>query len=696
MNSLKDPSSFSIYPKLREDLIIVPQIVGGVQTYLIKDPVNRAYHRVGAGEYCIVKLLDGQHSFNQIIEKVEETEGLIVEPKNLEDLLKFFENVDLLEKPKALKSTLFYQKMKDKRKKKLKGRLGGINIMEVTIPAFDPNKFFDRIIHPLRFLWSKGFFIFTIFCFFSVILIASHNWDAFRRTTFGIYSLSGKTVFDFVTIYVLYFLVVVIHEFAHGLTCKFYGGEVHETGLVLYYFNPCFYCRVDDAYTFKNKYNRIMVMVAGAYSELILCSFAVFVWWLTPPHTFLHYLSAYTMALTSFLAVILNFNPLMEYDGYYILSDYLEVFNLRQESSSYIRAWVKKNILRMPVETQDLSPRLRKIYVVYGVSALMYTGFVLVVLILIAKSFLVSHYHIWGILILLAIIYLSLRKGVRRLWNALKEAKVNRRFFPYLKKHPIPFLLGFLIVFYVFFFVKMDWLLTKDFTLEAKEKIEVRSARSGYIRKVLVEEGNDVVQNQILVVVENDSLENHMVGLRYELSTISQKIRGCYLGNDLVLLEACVNEKQRLETELKEAQRKIEELEIRAPTNGRLLTPKMEHKLGIFVETGDVICELAGLSEMRAKIQLSQWEIGDVKENDRVELLVSRHTKFLRGRIKRLSLIPEDPSLFSYEAYVQIEGSEKSLKPGLTGTAKIFCGEISLGTYFWRKILRSFRAELWK
>ena len=131
MNSLKDPSSFSIYPKLREDLIIVPQIVGGVQTYLIKDPVNRAYHRVGAGEYCIVKLLDGQHSFNQIIEKVEETEGLIVEPKNLEDLLKFFENVDLLEKPKALKSTLFYQKMKDKRKKKLKGRLGGINIMEV-------------------------------------------------------------------------------------------------------------------------------------------------------------------------------------------------------------------------------------------------------------------------------------------------------------------------------------------------------------------------------------------------------------------------------------------------------------------------------------------------------------------------------------------------------------------------------------
>ena len=224
MNSPKDVSSFSIYPKLREDLITVPQIVGGLQTYLVKDPVNRAYHRVGLGEYSIMKLLDGQHSFGQLIEKVKETEGLILDSKNLEDFLKYLDQADLLEKPRALKSTLFYQKMKDKRKKKLQGRLGGINVMELTVPAFDPDKFFDKIIHPLRFLWSKGFFISTLFCFFLVILIASHNWGAFKETTFGIYSLSGKTVSDFLIIYILFFLVVVIHEFAHGLTCKYYGG----------------------------------------------------------------------------------------------------------------------------------------------------------------------------------------------------------------------------------------------------------------------------------------------------------------------------------------------------------------------------------------------------------------------------------------------------------------------------------------
>lgn len=696
MNSQGQLLSYSTYPKLRDDLTIVPQIVGGLQTYMVKDPVNRAYHRVGLTEYNIMTLLDGQHSFSEVKEKFEETEGLILDPENLENFLKYLEEAELLEKPKAQKSTLFYQKMKAKRKKKLQGRLGGINVLELVIPAFDPNSLFDRIIHPLRFFWSRGFFIFTLFCFFLVIIIAAHNWNAFKEATFSIYSLSGKTASDFVIIYILFFLVVVIHEFAHGLTCKHYGGEVRETGLILYYFNPCFYCRVDDAYLFENKYKRIMVMIAGAYSELILCSFAVFVWWLTPPQTFPHHLSAYTMALTSFIAIIFNFNPLMEYDGYYILCDYLEVLNLRQESFAFISSWLKRNILRIPVEIQDLSPRMRKIFVIYGVSATIYSGFILVFLTLLAKNFLVSHYHIWGILIFLSLVYLLLRKRLRRLWNTLKEAEVNRRLFPYLKRYPIPFLLGGLILSYVFFWAKIDWMITKDFILEAREKIEIRSARSGYVREVLVEEGNDVIQNQLLIVIQNDSLESRAVGLRHELNMISQKVRGNYAGRDMALLGAYLNEKQRIETELREAQKKIEELKIHAPASGRVLTPKIQDKLGIFVKAGDVICELANLSEMQAKIQLAQWEIGDVKENDRVELMVAWHSKLFRGRIRQLSLIPEDASLSSYQAWVEIEGSEKSLKPGVTGRVKIFCDEISLASYLYRKIFRSLRTELWQ
>ncbi|UCB52715.1 MAG: hypothetical protein JSV10_01080, partial [Candidatus Zixiibacteriota bacterium] len=300
MNShSNDPSSYTLYPKVREDLIIVPQTVHGVQTYMIKNPVKRTYHRVGEMEYTIMTLLDGQSSFSQIQERFEEESGgSQLEADELEDFLGFLKEADHLERPRAEKNVLFYEKMKAGRKKKLYGGGSLKNIVEITFPAFDPNQLFDRIIGPLRFFWSRGFLLFSFVCFFLAALIAVSDWGAFKGAMFGFYTFAGKGPVDYLIIYAIFFVIIGIHEFAHGLTCKHYGGEVHELGFVLYYFEPCFYCQVDDSYLFENKYHRIAVMIAGAYAELVLCSFAIFLWWLTPPHLFLHKLSGYVLAIT--------------------------------------------------------------------------------------------------------------------------------------------------------------------------------------------------------------------------------------------------------------------------------------------------------------------------------------------------------------------------------------------------------------
>lgn len=697
MTSQKDYFSLSTHPRVREDLTIASQVVGGIQTYMVKDPLNRAYHRIGEAEYTILTLLDGERSFNQIKEEFHEIRrGMILDRKNFEDFIKYLKEADLLEKSKVQKSILFYQKMIEMRRRKLCGRLGVKNILELTFPAFDPNKLFDRIIHALRFLWSKGFLIFSCFCFVLAILISSYNWETFKEATFGLYTFKGKTIFDFILIYVLFFVIVIIHECAHGLTCKYYGGEVHELGFILYYFQPCFYCQVDDAYLFENKYQRIAVMTSGAYSELIICSLAIFVWWLTPSHTFIHFLSAYLMALTGFIAVIFNFNPLMKYDGYYILSDYLEILNLREESFGYLSKWFKGNILKIPVEEIDLSPRLKKIYMIYGVSAILYSGFILVVVFIMAKNFLVSHYHIWGTLILLTLFSFIFRKKAKILWSTLREFARNRKIFLYVRNYPVPFLLGFLILLYGLCFVKIDWQIRKDFVIVPKHRIQVRSLNDGFIREVFVEEGDDVVQNQLLAIIDNNSLQIHINSLRKELNLISQRVREHNISNNVQLLKAYYNEKRILEFELKNAETKLRKFNIVAPTNGKVLTPRMQEKLGAFIHTGGVFCELVDLSKLQAKISLLQWEVGDVKENDRVKLKISSEISQIEGIIDKLLLIPQGSELSFYEARVDIENSKERIKPGMTGTAKIICGKLSLASYFYRNIIRSIRTELWK
>lgn len=697
MISPTDPSSYSTYPKVREDLVVVPQVIRGTQTYMIKDPVSRTYHRVGEMEYTIMTLLDGQNSFHQIQERFEqESGGTTLEASELEDFLQFLKDADHLQRPKVEKSVLFYEKMKKRRKEKLSKKLGLKNMLQITFPAFDPNNLFDRIIQPIRFFWSKGFLIFSFVCFFLVILIAASNWKAFKEVTFGFYSFGGKSALDFVVIYILFFAVIVIHECAHGLTCKHYGGEVHELGILLYYFEPCFYCQVDDSYLFENKYHRIAVMVAGAYSELVVCSFAVFLWWLTPPDIFLHRLSGFVVAITGLVALIFNFNPLMKYDGYYILADYLEVLNLREESFKYIRTWFKKNVLRASVQLQDDPPRLRRIYATYGALALVYTAFMIFVIFLMAKSLLVGSFHIWGIITLVVLAYLLLRKRVRGAWISLRDLEKKVKLSCYLRQRPIRSIVGLAVVVYLLFFFRFDWKITETFIVEPADRIEVRSENTGLVEKVFVREGDRVDQSQLLATIHSDSLRAYVEGLRSELAAASRRIRTDFLANDVLPLKASLEDKRRLEIALRDAERKLDKSQIRAPMTGTILTPRIEESEGTFIETGDFLCEIADPCQLRARVFLSQRRVGDILVGNEVELKIPSHSKQFSGRISRLSQVPYGDSPSLYEAQIDIDQADRFLRPNMTGKAKITCDKVSVTGYIYRKIIRSLRPEMWK
>src|SRR5205814_5873818 len=164
------------------------------------------------------------------------------------------------------------------------------------------------------------------------------------------------------------FLVITAHELAHGLTCKHFGGEVHELGFLLIYLQPALYCNVSDAWLFPEKSKRLWVGFAGPYFELFLWALATLAWRLTDVETGLNYV-AFIVMTSSGVKTLLNFNPLIKLDGYYLLSDWLEVPNLRKKGFACFSDGIKR-LFGTPVPRLEQMPRReRRICLAYGLVA---------------------------------------------------------------------------------------------------------------------------------------------------------------------------------------------------------------------------------------------------------------------------------------------------------------------------------------
>ncbi len=135
-----------------------------------------------------------------------------------------------------------------------------------------------------------------------------------------------------------------IHELGHGLACKHYGGECHEIGMAFMVFSPCLFCDVSDSWVLANKWKRIFIACAGMMIEVFLSALAMLAWWHSQPGL-LHHLCLNMFMVTTITTVIFNANPLLRYDGYYILSDLLEIPNLRTKADRMFRECVQPSLL---------------------------------------------------------------------------------------------------------------------------------------------------------------------------------------------------------------------------------------------------------------------------------------------------------------------------------------------------------------
>src|SRR5207302_7379254 len=210
------------------------------------------------------------------------------------------------------------------------------NIFYLRFKLFDPDQFLEQVLPSLRLLFTRYFACFSV----AVIVLAAGVMIASWQEIYG----SITRLYRPETILLAWITLVAIivgHELSHGLTCKRFGGKVHEIGLLLIYLQPAMYCNVSDAWLFPERRKRLLVTLAGAWFEVFCWALATLFWRLTDPATLPNYL-ALVVATTLGIKTLFNLNPLIKLDGYYLLSDYLEIPNLRRNAFQHIGSCIRK------------------------------------------------------------------------------------------------------------------------------------------------------------------------------------------------------------------------------------------------------------------------------------------------------------------------------------------------------------------
>ena len=389
-------------PKLRSDLTVSRQQAGGAVRYVIKDGRSGKFFRFGEVEQFIAEQLDGETPLDAVRQQTEARFEGTLSPEALAAFITKLQKNGLLEVQGAPASA--------PSKPGRPGRLLG-SLLYMRIPLFDPNRLFDRLGRRVRFCFTPQFVVLSAALMLLATLITVLQWSDVRQDLSRLYRLSSIPLFLLVT-----FGLAFAHEAAHGLTCKRFGGEVHELGFLLLYFTPGFYTNVSDAWLFPEKSKRLWVGVAGPYFELFLWALATLTWRVTDVDTRINYAALIVMT-TSGIKTFFNLNPFIKLDGYYLLSDYLELPNLRKRSFRYVGKLVKRIVgagERTPV---DVSPRERWIYLAYGlfgsVTSISVLGYVVVT----AGGYLIDTHQSMAFLLFAGLAGTKSRRKLRKLFG---------------------------------------------------------------------------------------------------------------------------------------------------------------------------------------------------------------------------------------------------------------------------------------
>jgi putative peptide zinc metalloprotease protein len=668
-------------PRLKPGLRFLRRVEDGRAYFVVKDAIRMKYFRFGEPEVALMQKLDGERTVSAV------ASDMGADPAAVDAFVRRLKEMGLAEQSGEEQRILLMEALRKQRRLRMKGH--GNTLFRARFSFGDPDALFDRVIDRIRFFFTPGFVAVSAAAFLAYFVIITLHWPAVAAGMTRLYDPTQFTVAFVVSVYLTAAVIFLAHELGHGLACKHFGGEVHEMGAMLFYFSPAFFCNVNDAWTFEKRSDRLWVTFAGGWIQLFIGSIAALIWIVAEPGTLLEQTAFMGIVLGGGIILLVNFNPLLPLDGYYALMDGLKIPNLRPRSFHYLGAWVRRAVLRLDVPVPHVTPRERRIFLAYGISALAYTTLVITVVGLFIGGFIVRAFGGWG-WALIALIAASLlrdraRAGIRiaRVWAADKLGPGTRE--PWLRGAVTAAAMAVLIGF-------IPWTLraTGPATVEPLDRVWIRATEAGTVVGVLVGQGDTVYAGQPLFVLRSPDLE-------IELAAATAAAASLQRVADAARSAGRIAEARRAELDLEfrlaevaGLQRRHQQLQRRAPFDGVVVTPYLETELHARVAPGDSLVELWSAGPLRLRVALEQRHAGDVRVGAPVGVRFPTHPDWTwRSHVAQVRPATRD-------GHVEILAplGDAELRPGLTGTARISVRKTNIAGAVAHAFFKTFRTDL--
>mgnify|MGYP001461272132 CR=1 FL=1 len=369
-DSLVSSSSRALPIRVRPDLRARQHRYQGRIYWVVKDPVGLQYFRFEEEEFAILQMLDGESSLDEIADRFErEFPPQTIRIEELQQFIGMLHKSNLVITNAPGQGTQL-KKRRDERK--TKERWSTIsNILSVRFKGIDPERILNFLDRYVGWFFSVPAMICCGLLILAALTLVTVQFDVFRSRLpeFNAFFAAKNWAWLGVTLAV----TKVLHEFGHGLSCKRLGGECHEMGVMFLVLTPCLYCNVSDSWMLPNRWHRAAIGAAGMYVELVLAAICTFLWWFTDPDTAINKISLNVMFISSVSTIMFNANPLLKYDGYYILSDVLEIPNLRQKASTILNRKLGKWCLGLEEQEDPFLPKRHQgLFALYTVAAAVY------------------------------------------------------------------------------------------------------------------------------------------------------------------------------------------------------------------------------------------------------------------------------------------------------------------------------------
>ncbi len=586
-------------PRLRPHVQITRQQYRGRRWHVVHDPTSNQFYRLNPIANDLIGMLDGTREVEAAWKASLQKFGDMAPTQNeVIQLISQLYSANLLSCDTTPETDQLLRRGRERIKKKAAAQ--AIGIMYFKIRMFNPDRLLTLTEPLVRPLLNKWGFIAWCILLISALATVLPEWE---RLVKGFDDLQGDPA-QWVWIGIVFVITKAFHEFGHGVICKRHGGQVPEFGFMLLVLFPSPYVDASATWAFPNKWKRMSVGAGGMIFELALASIAAFVW-ATGQAGELTTKLAYNAMLTASISTILfNANPLMRFDGYYILADLLEIPNLAQRSNKMLNHLAQKYLYRLRNLTPPSSLRGEQaILVTYGLAALAYRIFLFISITLFVMGKLFALGLILAVWTAASWFIIPIGKFIH--WHATSPQHSEHR----IRGWGVSLALLALAVILLGMVPFPDRRRGYG-VVESLNRSPVTFGSDGFVDQVHKRPGDRVAQGEPIATLINPELDKRRESILAQLEEFRVQERAARQAGELGAVDIARDRIRVSLSNLSEVERLITELIVRAPHDGIVAGGDPEVRLGAYVRRADPLCEVVEPGELRITAVLDQRQAG--------------------------------------------------------------------------------------